>query len=69
MYNIQYKLSNVEWTSTSDVEDINVMGVRTSVPIDGLLPNTVYDLRIRTRNANGQSEWSPEATFMTQRKS
>ena len=68
-YNIQYKLSNVEWTSPDDVRDINVMGVRTSVPINGLLPNTVYDLRIRTRNANGQSEWSPEATFMTQRKS
>ena len=68
-YDIQYKLSSVEWTSPDGVRDINVMGVRTSVPINGLLPNTVYDLRIRTRNASGQSEWSPEATFMTQCKS
>ena len=68
-YNIQYKLSNVEWTSPDDVRDISVMGFRTSVSINGLLPNTTYDLRIRTRNANGPSEWSPEATFMTRRKS
>ena len=68
-YNIQYKLSNVEWTSPDSVRDINVMGFRISVSINRLLPNTMYDLRIRTQNANGQSEWSPEATFMTQRKS
>ena len=68
-YNIQYKPSNVEWDSTDDVRDINVMGFRTSVSINRLLPNTTYDLRIRTQNANGLSEWSPEATFTTRRKS
>ena len=67
-YNIQCKLSNVEWTSPDDVRDINVMGFRTSVSINGLLPNTTYDLCIRTRNANGESEWSPVATFTTRRK-
>ena len=68
-YNIQYKLSNVEWTSPNDVRNITLMGFQTSVSINRLLPNTTYDLRIRTQNANGQSEWSPVATFTTRRKS
>ena len=66
-YTIQYKLSSIEW-DTPDVNEISVMGFWTSVSINGLLPNTMYDLRIKTRNANRPSEWSPEATFTTLRK-
>ena len=66
-YTIQYKLSSIEW-DTPDVNEISVMGFRTSVSINGLLPNTMYDLRIKTRNVNGPSEWSPKATFTTLRK-
>ena len=64
-YNIQYKLSNVEWTFPDGVRDITLMGFQTSVSINGLLPNTMYDLRIRTTNVDEESEWSPVATFTT----
>ena len=64
-YNIQYKLSSVEWDSTNDVRGITLMGFQTSVSINGFFPNTTYDLRIRTTNVDEESEWSPVATFTT----
>ena len=67
-YYMQYKPSSVEWTS-NDRRGIVVEGERTSVLIIDLLPNTMYNLRILTNNVNGDSRWSPEANFTTQRKS
>ena len=68
-YLIQYKPSSVEWTS-NDRRSIVVVGERpTSVLINDLLPNAMYNLRILTNNANGGSLWSPEANFTTRRKS
>jgi len=67
-YNIQYRLSNVEWSSSTDVFNITVMGFRNQTPIFGLMPATMYNIRIRTLNVNGESEWSPETNFTTLRK-
>ena len=67
-YNIQYKQSDVEWVSSTDILNITVMGFRNQTPIFGLMPATMYNVRIRTLNANGESEWSPEANFTTLRK-
>ena len=66
-YLIEYKPSSVEWTS-NDWRYTIVLGEQTSVLINDLLPNTMYNLRILTNNANGDSLWSPEANFTTRRK-
>ena len=64
-YNIQYKLSSVEWVSSTNVLNITIMGFDNQTTIFGLMPATVYDVRIRTLNVNGESEWSPKANFST----
>ena len=64
-YNIQYKLSSVEWVSSTNVLNITIMGFDNQTTIFGLMPATVYDVRIRTLNVNGESEWSLEANFST----
>lgn len=68
-YLIQYKPSSVEWTSNDRRSSVVVGELPTSALINDLLPNTMYNLRILTNNANGDSRWSLEANFTTQRKS
>ena len=55
-YDVEYKRSNTSsWTSHS------FTGAGSTTSIDGLLPGTPYDFRVRATNDEGTSDWSDEA--------
>ncbi len=61
-YHVQYKRANVTgvWTS------INVLAPATSQTISGLLPNTAYEYRVRTRCGATTLAWPASQLFVTQ---
>lgn len=60
-YVVQYKQQSDDWSSEVTSE-IVLSGQTLAVMLKGLNPGT-YNLRIKTRNGNGDSEFGPEALF------
>lgn len=53
-YNIQYREKGyTSWTTINDGESTN-----TSIPVDGLNPETFYEFRVRAYNGTNYSDWS-----------
>ncbi len=62
MYQVQVA-TNVAFAAGDIIRDQNVPG--TSIPINGLMPTTVYFWRVRALNDCGSSNWSPVSAFQT----
>ena len=65
-YDFQYKLRVDNWGDPGTMVR-RVDGSRENITLINLQPESTYDVRIRTRNANGFSEFS-DASFTTLRK-
>ena len=61
-FTLQYKLRLGNWNVAANV---TIPGNETSVLLTDLIPDSQYDVRVRTNNALGESKFSFAATFIT----
>ena len=58
-YDVHYRETGGNWT------DANHTGTGTTKRIEGLTPDTAYQVRVRASNAEGTGDWSPSASGRT----
>ena len=59
-YDIHYRETGGNW------QDANHTGTGTTKRIEGLSPDTAYQVRVRASNAEGEGDWSPAASARTE---
>ena len=58
-YDVRYRETGGNW------QDANHTGTGTAKRIEGLSPDTVYQVRVRASNSEGAGDWSPAASART----
>ncbi|KAM9835864.1 neural cell adhesion molecule 2 [Aulostomus maculatus] len=62
---ISYYLVQYKEVGSQDWRDVKSHGVQTTVVLNGLEPNTTYEVRVAAVNGKGQGEFSHTETFQT----
>ena len=64
-YILQYKRRLVGWDDVNDTVSVTIGSDMLSFTIEGLDSRATYDVRIRSENLNGLSNFSTETTITT----